>query len=394
MKIGLLTYHAVCNFGANIQALSTISFFQNNGYDIEIINWRPEDLDRYYEKTVPAPQRKMHDQFLKDYLPTSVILKTNEEVNDYINHTNFDAIIIGSDAVFNYHPILTRLFPSKKTLIKYIKPSADHRFPNPFWGNFSTNGKIIALSACAQALNYRKCLPFERKEIRTSLLNFDYITVRDRWAKKIVETFVPEKSVSITPDPVFGLKTNYPSFDNDDVIERYNLPKKYIVFSFCYNSPFKESWYNTLYDEFNKEGYTVVNLAMPEGCVNLKSDITINTPLPVRDWYNIIRLSSGYIGQRMHPMIVALINNVPIYIFDHYVIRGTNDLNSSKIYDLLERGELLNYYCNISSNKTPSPLTVTQSILNFDKEKESTFIKNYSTKYQELMNNILQRIRD
>ena len=39
MRIGLLTYHWVANYGANLQALSTYCYLDNNGYNPIIINW-------------------------------------------------------------------------------------------------------------------------------------------------------------------------------------------------------------------------------------------------------------------------------------------------------------------------------------------------------------------
>ena len=40
MRIGLLTYHWVANYGANLQALSTYCYLDNNGYNpISSLNW-------------------------------------------------------------------------------------------------------------------------------------------------------------------------------------------------------------------------------------------------------------------------------------------------------------------------------------------------------------------
>lgn len=393
MKIGLLTYHAVCNFGANLQALSTVSYFRKRGIDIEIINWRPDDLEKYYDNRVTKSQRMEHEEFINKFLPTSPVFKTLSEVETYVNTSDFDAFIIGSDAVFNYHPFLTRFYPSRKTLIKYLRPTSDHRFPNPFWGMFRTNAKIIGMSVCAQALNYKVCLPYERKMLRGALRKFDYISARDRWAKRIIKSFAPEIDVEITPDPVFGIVDNAPEIESNDVLGKYGLTSKYVVLSFCSNSKLSAEWFEELYVKLHDHGYQVVNLAMPEGCVDIKCDKAIDVPLNVNDWYNIIRLSSGYIGQRMHPMIVALVNYVPVFIFDHYVIRGTNDVESSKIYDILERADLVENYYNIDGEcSTPTPDQVVNRLIKFDGEKERLFVKAYRTHYAEMMDNITKRI--
>lgn len=44
MKIGILTFANVPNFGANLQALSTISYLQNHGYNPILIKWSQKIL--------------------------------------------------------------------------------------------------------------------------------------------------------------------------------------------------------------------------------------------------------------------------------------------------------------------------------------------------------------
>lgn len=48
MKIYTITCHDVYNFGASLQALALQVFLQNNGYENEIIDYKPDYLDFYY----------------------------------------------------------------------------------------------------------------------------------------------------------------------------------------------------------------------------------------------------------------------------------------------------------------------------------------------------------
>ena len=50
MRIGLLAYHSACNFGANLQLLSTIGFLKKEGHTPIVINWIPASLEKEYEK--------------------------------------------------------------------------------------------------------------------------------------------------------------------------------------------------------------------------------------------------------------------------------------------------------------------------------------------------------
>ena len=53
MKIGLLAYHSVCNFGAMLQLLSTYMFLENHGHEPVVINWVAKDLEEYYTQNTP-----------------------------------------------------------------------------------------------------------------------------------------------------------------------------------------------------------------------------------------------------------------------------------------------------------------------------------------------------
>lgn len=392
MKIALLTYFGVCNFGANLQALSTVRYFQNLNINIELINWYPEDLKDYYRKCTTIEQQALHKSFVESYLPISRQLNNSDEISKYITNNKFDAILVGSDAVFSYIPIRNRIYLSRKTIIKYIKPTSDHIYPNPFL-SLDCDIKKIALSASGQYLDLSKCLCFERNMLQKAFDKFDLLFVRDGWTASIIKNLC-NKDVTITPDPVFAFNYNVPEFADINILSKYGINGKYIVCSFC-KKLFNDNWFTLFRETANKRGYKLINLAMPEGCIDFNADIKIDTPISTRDWYNIIKYSNGYIGQRMHPMIVAMHNLVPFVIFDHYAfIKGENQLKSSKIYDLLKRAALLDYYFNANQVQKISSQNVIDLLLNFDKEKEKKFTYYFLKKYQIMMNMIINKIQN
>lgn len=393
MKIGLLTYHSVCNFGANLQTLSTVSFFKNRGIDIFVINWYPDDLENYYSKIVSEEQQKKHLDFVEEQLPITKRCRTSEEVSKIIKSYSFDAIIVGSDAVFSYIPILKRLHWCRQTVLAYTKVSSDHCFPNPFWADFKDDNdglKVVAMSVSAQFLDYEKCFFFEKRKIRRALQKYSDVMVRDRWTQKVINLLTGIKP-EITPDPVFGfnLNVNY-NISKEDIVKKYGLCEKYVLLSFC-SYIVSHEWLEELYDLFHNHGYLVVNLAMPEGCLNFRCDVRIDVPLNPLDWYFIIKYSNGYIGQRMHPLIVSLHNLVPFFIFDHYVCKQ-DDLYSSKIYDLVDRACLMKNYCNLREKLRPSPIHVFELIVSFDFESSALFLEKYTNDYLKMMNKILDRL--
>lgn len=144
-KIGLLTYHDACNFGANLQALSTIGYFRSKGISIEVINWSPNDLQDYYSRMVIPSQRKEHSEFVNAFLPISSVCGTSEDVADLIINNGYTDVIVGSDAVFSYKPILSRIHLSRRTGVAMTKVTKDILF-----------GEI--LKQYVQMLNCLRCL--------------------------------------------------------------------------------------------------------------------------------------------------------------------------------------------------------------------------------------------
>ena len=162
--------------------------------------------------------------------------------------------------------------------------------------------------------------------------------------------------------------------------------------SFC-KKLFSDDWYAQLYSKLKEKGFEVINMAMPEGCVDIPCDRKIDVPLPPMEWYAIIKNAQGYIGQRMHPMIVAFNNIVPFFIFDHYAYKkGAQQLDSSKIYDLLERADMLTSYWNIQDNKKKEllPSKVVDVIVNYNKEKAQKFVSSYQERYINIMTKITE----
>ena len=66
----------------------------------------------------------------------------------------------------------------------------------------------------------------------------------------------------------------------------------------------------------------------------------IGIPLPVLNWYGLIKYASAYVGSNMHPIIVSLHNGTPCYSIDYW---GTTDFwgnhlddGSSKVAHILK----------------------------------------------------------
>lgn len=363
-RIGILTYHWVANYGANLQMYSTYIFLKNQGYNPIVINWIPECGKRYYETVSGGGQMDCHLAFLKNHCDITREFSSSDEYESVIKEYNIEAIIVGSDSLFN-------IIKDSFDLLHFRRKinTIDHKFPNPFWC-YKTETPHVALSVSSQNASYRD-FSSEAKEIARALNNFKIITVRDTWTRDMVSYFTKGKVIPrVTPDPVFGFNNNVQTNETAETIRaKYGLPEKYILFTFNegrMKAPF--IWILRIKELFNKDGYSCIYLPRSTGGQKLELDYEIKMPIDPLDWYNLIRFSNGYVGVLMHPIIVCLHNAVPCFSFDHYG-KGPilmSNMKSSKIYHIMNKADLLdNHYFLRNHIRFPQPEYVYEKIKNF-----------------------------
>lgn len=402
MRIGILTYAYVPNFGANLQALSTYSYLKNKGYEVLLIIWEPMDLKVKYETRFDNVQLKTHLEFVKKHMDCTRICRSVKDIQYEINRLSINAIIIGSDAVLQDHPFLSRVyFPTKRII--YIEEITEERlFPNPFWGIFNTMGlPMVLLSVSSQNSEYQWIHGCKKKAMNDALHRFSYISVRDVWTQKMVRYLTSGGIVpKITPDPVFSFNENVqkdliPS--RRYILDKYKLPENYCLVSFRNKRLADKKWLRTLKDEALKRGFSCAVLSMPNGiCYEHDFDYEISVPLDPLDWYALIRYSSGYIGENMHPLIVALHNGVSVYSFDTYGITKFANIyykkKASKIYDLLSDFGLIetNYtYASARFFKKPSAVKIFDALLGIDKVQIDKVCRDFKDRYDKMMSDVL-----
>lgn len=400
VKIGILTFHSAYNFGANLQALSTMHYFKDNGYDVKIINWRPKDLWKSYKEETPARQIEAHEEFFRKYFDMTDVCHTDDDIAQTIEKEAIDAIVIGSDAVCRHLPYLLRWRPSRiHVFLKNATPSP-YIHPNAFWGCFypklSRKIPMILMSASSQGTAYQYTMRGERKKIAESLSRFSFISVRDTWTRKALQYFSNGTvSPQVTPDPVFAFNANIPqSLTSKEYIKHLHLPDKYIVLSFKKRTSPSQDWVRRFADYSKNKGIAVISLPFPqeENCLDV--DINLHLPIDPLEWYNIIKYSSGYIGNNMHPIVVAIHNVLPFFSFDYYGsyshLSGKVNLAPSKIYDMVYNCDLLGYYSNVQSRhyQYPQPEEVFSKICQYDCDKGRQRSDDMQRLYMQLMTDI------
>ena len=404
MKIGILTYYSACNFGANLQLLSTIGYLRNNGHTPIVLNYEADDFVAFYQRITPSNIYQAYNGFRSRYMPLSRHCSTSKELAKVIDEENIEAIIIGSDAVAQHHPLLERVIFPTRHIFHINRMTQDRYFPNPFWGTFlddmNTPVPVAILSASSQDSNYHLFSPSLRRQMFQRLQKFTYISARDEWTQEMYLSISKnELRVPVTPDPVFAFNYNCADIipTKDEILAKYHIPEKYFLLSFRNSRTVTNQWINHFQSLSNAHGIACIALPFPQG-MQFQHTLSCEIPSPLLplDWYALIRYSQGYIGHNMHPIVVSLHNANPFFSFDNYGITKYNGLYSddysSKIKHILHTAGLDFYRVSCISRTftPPSPTFVLDKILNFPTAQTRTFATNYYRQYQNMMQDILK----
>lgn len=406
MKIGLLAYHAACNFGAFLQLLSTVEYIKKQGDEPIVINWIPKDFRKDYEKRSLSDVRSLYPCLREKYYPMTELCETEKQVAMVIENENIEAVIIGSDAVTQHHPLRERIhFPCRR-IIYIAHPTSDRMFPNCFWGSFNKYLKktipLAVISGSSQDSKYYFIKGLTKFKMKKSILDFRYVSVRDDWTQKMIE-YITDGDVipEVTPDPVFAFNNNAPHLvpSKEDIIKKFNIPNDYIILSFKGAKSVSQDWINELQMLANAKGLACVKLPYADAPAfgNIQYSVgDIVTPL---EWYALIKHSKGYIGNNMHPIVTSITNGVPFFSFDNYGIpmidgKETNG-ESSKIYHILKQADLLDnrIYTCCKDYSPIEPKEVLDKIINFDVLKEKTFAYRYYKQYEKMMIDVYKSIK-
>lgn len=209
MKICIITCHDVYNVGAGLQAYALSRYLMDAGYDVRIIDYKPEYLSRHYRLDVVSnPQydrpvvrqlyllaklrgrlKRLHsrkkiefDAFKRTYLPvTERQFHSFQELQQ--DPPEADVYIAGSDQIWN--------------------PLFENGRDPAFFLEFVKNGRKISYAAsfAVHELNQETALAD-----REYLQHFTAISVRESSGVRLIEK-MGLKAVQVC-DPVFLLKRN------------------------------------------------------------------------------------------------------------------------------------------------------------------------------------------
>ena len=402
MRIGVLTFYREINFGANIQALSTYCYLKKHGHAPIFINYCSIEKEKQWGPLMDnEPQPHCHREFIdKTIVEQTEICHNSEDINNVIKKHNIEGILVGSDAVLQHHPLRDRLRFSKKRLLNIRKAIPDTTFPNPFWGvGIDEKVKMALMSASSQDSEYNHFSGAMKKKMRDALSRFSYLSVRDTWTQKMLRNILGNDSkmkIIVTPDPVFNLNNNASEYipKKEDVLHKFKLPEKYVLIS-LFGQHLSMQTLEELKEQFQNNEVACVALPMQLGYLfKHPFDYEIPVPLIPTDWYALIKYSKGYIGNNMHPVVVALHNAVPCYSLDFYGVRDfwgkPKKEISSKIHHILKEFGVETNYRNVIRGKCEViAQDIVSGIMNFPITQVKKIAEKKSYEYNQMMNDIL-----
>jgi polysaccharide pyruvyl transferase WcaK-like protein len=181
MRVGMLTLMHGFNYGGMIQCLSLVETIRSLGHHVEVLNfnpsvkWRnfqrfagvclPPEIGRMSELSIKKALygRKLvehFDQFRNDRLSISPQIKSRSELAEY--SSQFDALVVGSDQVWNTHWFTPEYF------LDFI-----HR----------DRTKKISYAACFGSSNQRSD---QDEVVKSALRDFSRLSVRNSFSQSRV----------------------------------------------------------------------------------------------------------------------------------------------------------------------------------------------------------------
>jgi len=308
MKIGILTFHSPCNFGANLQAYSSSSFFKELGHEVYVINYI-RFTDSSYKNNVSEKQYLAHQKFINSNLQLTKKVNHVEQLTTLISEYSFDLILVGADAVWRS--------PKKDSEQIYFMTWL-------FNNSIIKNTPVVSMSAAHMGDGFKNLSKHKRLKIADSLSKFKYISVRDIWTKKMLLRDIPntnELKINLNPDPVF-LLDKYISEKWNNKNNKIHT-KKYIILTLEKNwnkihTKKRNLWFKSFKKMVNNKGLLLIELPLPEGKSGMKFDYSLDYPIDPIQWFLWIKNAKAFCGLRFHSIVSSIASGTPFFSVDSY----------------------------------------------------------------------------
>jgi hypothetical protein len=334
MRIGILTYFWALNPGTLLQAYSTYNTVKNSfpTDEVELIDvkfrkvhfkiaksylFSPEIIFRAYSRYI------LYQEAYKD-VKFSVGQYTGKDAKkalDFIKKQEYDAIIVGSDTIFQLYD-----WNLDKEML-------------PFYYLEGVDTKKIMLAASCGSTSINDFSDNMKKVAYKSLNDFYKLGVRD---KNTFDLFAELKgnndNLTILPDPTFTYEIDQER--TRKTLEKYNFNFK--IPSVILSLPDKFKLLSDTIRYFKSIGWNIITFdykKYADYCFFVEPAV----------WAGIPKFVDMVITDRFHGSVFSIRNNTPVIAVDCDT-RRISIANSSKNKCLLEEYGLLNNYINYNMN--------------------------------------------
>lgn len=352
MRIGILTFHKSYNYGAFMQCYSLVKKIESDfpNVDVEVIDYTTQSIIKNYDLSIygyligdnftkefgpVVKMKKFISRFLElisghssiskmkvrnnhfkkawSFLPLSkheIVSDDYHKLSDKIKD-EYDAVIVGSDAVWNWNV---------------------RGFPNAYFLNNVIGAKKLSYAASSYGQDYTAVTENQRTYLKEAWSKYSYIGVRDSPTENFLKSVNNNLQVSRNCDPTVLL-------DMDKIpVEMETIEKKLIKAGINPDRPIigimGSDWITKEVKSLFGSDYQIVSVYKP----NRYADAFLYDLTPF-EWAKVFSLFTITFTHFFHGTLLSLKNLTPTI-----PIEPTSNYSSkfdTKIIDLLKRTDLL-----------------------------------------------------
>lgn len=355
MRVGILTFHKAVNYGAFLQAFSLSNMLAKRFPDdkIEIVDYiAPKERRHKIYVILRALKHYGPIEFIREikrvlefarvqkHLPRSDKSFSSDDLGalyDYIEQ-RYDLLIIGSDAVFNWHQT---------------------DYPTAFIPTRELSIPILTYAASVHGMKYLDESEEKLTECGKAFRAMSFVGVRDLCTERFVKHCAPESSPVHLCDPTVFIDTEKlaeigrNTEKTEKMLEKkYSItPRdKYIVLMVP-DSPLVKA----IADKYRGE-YKILSVFVRSAC----ADIYVSDLDPF-EWAAVLRGACAVISSYFHGILLSLVQGTPALAIDYSDFRDDAnvdvnfDVYEGKLCDLMRRRLTLpELYCDRSFAESSS----------------------------------------
>ncbi len=332
-KIGIITVHRNVNYGANLQAFATCKYVNNLGYDAEIIDYYPKEIDK--------------DNYLFSWLKLSYDCgKTKSLIH---NVKLFIALALSAPqknirlkGFYNFRDIYCKLSPKYNRVGEIDGKYTDVICgSDQIWNPDITNGinpfyfgDILGVKnkiAYAPSLGREAYNEADETKIANLIKNMDYVSVREEKSVEYIKE-LSGKKVQAVCDPVFLL----PKEEYENVAKPIRIKKPYVL---VYSIVSNQTMVSEAKKYANEKDLTLVEICLSK---NHHSKHIQLCDLSPEEFIGAIRDAETVITNSFHGTAFGIIFNKDMYVFDNKArgSRITNILGKAGLEDRIVENKI------------------------------------------------------